>query len=349
MTRIALNTFNWQRYSLSTFALAAMIFSFEPAFASTQDVVVTAPGVNTQVSSPFSLQAQSATCSGQPVAAMGYSIDDSSQTQIINETSLSVLELAGTGSHVLHVKSWGSQGSSCLTSINMTIVPGSSIPPGVTVSSNLQRLNTWISAHDAGTNGSSRGSTSLTSTPSLSGQGRQFAMNFENNGGEIFSASFGADTLATHFVYDAQVLLSSTSQLANLEMDVNQVLANGETVIYGVQCDGWSQTWDYTLNMGTAAAPVDTWVHSNLPCNPQTWTPNAWHHVQIAYSRDAVGNVTYESVTLDGAESNFVGATGNSAFALGWAPTLLTNFQLDGRGNGGAVTGYLDDVTVYRW
>jgi hypothetical protein len=280
---------------------------------------------------------------------MGYSIDNSTQTQIVDATSITGVELAGVGSHILHVKSWGSTGAACSTSVNITVVAGPSIPPGVTVASNVQQLNTWISAHDLVTGGAASGSTSLTNTPSLSGESRQYAISFQNNGGELFSASFGTDTVSTHFVYDAQIWMSSTSQLANLEMDMNQVIGNGQTVIYGVQCDGWQQTWDYTLNLGTPTAPIDTWVHSNIYCNPQTWTANAWHHVQIAYSRDAVGNVTYQSVTLDGVQSNFVGATGNSAFALGWSPVLLTNLQFDGRGTGGSLTAYLDNLVIYRW
>jgi len=39
-----------------------------------------------------------------------------------------------------------------------------------------------------------------------------------------------------------------------------------------------------------------------------------------------------------------------SAFALGWAPTLLTNFQIDGAVAGSdTATAYLDDLTIYRW
>jgi hypothetical protein len=54
-------------------------------------------------------------------------------------------------------------------------------------------------------------------------------------------------------------------------------------------------------------------------------------------------------VWLDGAEST-LNVTVPSAFALGWAPTLLTNFQLVGYlSTSGAATAYLDDLTIYRW
>ena len=127
-------------------------------------------------------------------------------------------------------------------------------------------------------------------------------------------------------------------------MDMNQVTANGQTVIYGVQCDGYAGTWDYTENTGTPTAYVDHWVNSSVACNPRNWSVNTWHHVQIAYSRDNSGNVTYQYVTLDGVQSS-INATVPSSFALGWSSVLLTNFQIDGLGSG-TNTVYLDQLTI---
>ena len=83
-------------------------------------------------------------------------------------------------------------------------------------------------------------------------------------------------------------------------------------------------------------------------CNPRAWVTNTWHHVQVYYSRDDSGNITYHSVWLDGQQSN-INATVNSAFALGWAPVLLTNFQVDGLGSTGSPAVYVDAMTVSRW
>jgi hypothetical protein len=111
-------------------------------------------------------------------------------------------------------------------------------------------------------------------------------------------------------------LSSSAGNVANLEMDMNQVLANGDTVIYGFQCDGYSGTRDYTANQGTVSDPKDVWVHSGAPCNVQSWSKEQWHHVQISYARDDSGNVTYNAVWLDGVEAQ-INATVPSVFALG--------------------------------
>jgi hypothetical protein len=214
--------------------------------------------------------------------------------------------------------------------------------------SNIQNMGNWVARHDNGTGGSSSGSSVISGTPSRSGDARKFSMSFNGYGGEIYNASFGDDTTSQNFFYDAYVYIAQGSSIANLEMDMNQTMPNGQTVIYGFQCDGWSHTWDYTLNKGTPTSPVDAWAHSGAYCNPASWSTNAWHHVQVSYSRDGSGNVCYKSVWLDGAQQDMY-ITVPSAFALGWGPVLLTNFQIDGASPSGGAVVYLDNLTVYRW
>jgi hypothetical protein len=191
---------------------------------------------------------------------------------------------------------------------------------------------------------------SLVTSPSRGGDAREFVSDYKDYGNQRFDVSFGDDTTSTNFFYDVWVYLPAPSTaIANLEMDMNQVMPNGQTVIFGFQCDGWSGTWDFTANSGTPDKPVDTWLHSRAACNPRHWSTNVWHHVQVTYSRDDVGKVTYKSVWLDGAQSS-LNVTVPSAFALGWAPTLLTNLQMDGTtAASGVATAYLDDLTIYRW
>jgi hypothetical protein len=284
---------------------------------------------------------------------MGYSLDNSSDTTIVKGTSMEAKVDSGTGSHTLHVKAWGDAGSACVTDVAITVEATSAttvIPSDAISVGGLQILSNWVAQHDTGTTGSSNGSMSLVTAPSHGGDARHFVSNYSDYGGELYHVSFGDDTTSTNFFYDAWVYLPSPSTaIGNLEMDMNQVMANGQTVIFGFQCDGWSGTWDYTANKGTPEKPVDTWLHSKAACNPRHWSTNTWHHVQINYSRDDSGNVTYESVWLDGAKST-LNVTVPSAFALGWAPTLLTNFQLDGYlATSGTATANLDDVTIYRW
>jgi hypothetical protein len=274
----------------------------------------------------------------------------------VNTTNLSASVSASTGAHTLHVKAWGNKGASCVEDVAITVVAdaasnGASVPANASSNSSLQTLSDWVSENDSGTgSGSSTGAMALTSSPAYNGTARSFYTSYSGYGGNRYHVSFGDDENALNFLYDGWIYVTaSKSTIANIEMDLNQVMANGQTVIFGFQCDGWNGTWDYTKNAGTAAKPVDTWVHSGAACNPRNWTANVWHHVQISYSRTTAGVVTYHAVWFDGVEQT-INATVPSAFSLGWAPTLLTNFQVDGVTSGSSTSlVYLDALKISRW
>ena len=320
----------------------------------TDGITVSSPGNGASLSSPFTLDASASTCSSQSVGSMGYSID-SGATVAVNGTAMNASVSASAGAHTLHVKSWGDDGAGCDADVAITVSGGSGSTPTSVVPSNavsvssIQTLGDWIEVNDTGAVGTSRGAMAMVSSPSLSGNARKFVTSFANGGGERYYVSFGDDTTSTNFFYDAYVYIPSPSgSLANLEMDMNQTMANGQTAIFGFQCDGYSSTWDVTKNAGSPTRPSDAWVHSGAYCNPRAWSTNTWHHVQVYYWRTSSGTITYQTVWLDGAEQA-LNLTVPSAFALGWGPTLLTNFQVDGLGSSGSTTLYLDKVTVYRW
>jgi hypothetical protein len=315
-------------------------------------VNVTSPSSGANVTSPFTLMASAPSCAGNQTTAMGYSLDGSTSTTIVDAASINTSVTAANGAHTLHVKAWGNGGGSCDTDVVISVTAPANaavVPAGAISVSAIQALSSWQAINDTGASGSSTGSDNLVGSPAYSGTARQFVTNFTNAGDERYYVSFGDDTESTNFLYDTWVYLtSSSSQLANLEMDLNQTMSNGQTAIFGFQCDGYSSTWDYTANKGTPQNPVPTWVKSTAACNARNWSINTWHHVQISYSRDDSGNITYNAVWLDDVQQN-INATVNSAFALGWAPALLTNFQIDGLGSSGTTTVYMDDLTIYRW
>ncbi len=231
------------------------------------------------------------------------------------------------------------------------IIPPQSatIPPDAIKQADVQLQPNWKMKHDPGTPGTSVGLMSVVSDPSLSGQAARFDTTFTDAGGELYSLAYANDDSAKNFVYDAQVWIASGSILSNLEMDNNQVIPDGDTVIYAFQCSGNAGVWEYSANVGTRTNQVIQWVRTTAPCNPSTWAKDTWHHVQISYSRDDVGNVTYHSVWLDGVEQA-INQTVDSAFTLGWADgVLVTNFQVNGAGASGSSTLYLDNLNIYRW
>jgi hypothetical protein len=290
---------------------------------------------------------------------MGVSIDGSSQTTMFHgQTSFSGKASASKGTHKLHVKSWGKSGSSCMATItvqvtqvtddvvaNASVVPSSSIKVD-----HIEVLNSWRSVNDSAVSGWSSGAMSLVYSPAHSGHARKFVTKYSHYGAHRYSVSFDDNRSSRNFFYDGWVYIASPStNLGNLEMDLNQTMPNGQTVIFGVQCDGYSGTWDYSVNRGSARYPNGAWAHANAHCNPREWSTNRWHHVQISYSRNDSGWVTYKSVWLDGHQYS-INATAFSAYSLGWGSHLVTNFQVDGRGSGsGTNTVYLDDLKVSRW
>jgi len=318
------------------------------------NVAVSQPAAGAEMVSPITIVASGTQCDSQPIVAMGISMDEVSATKVIFGSSVNYSVSPAAGPHTVHVKSWGSGGASCIADVAITVVPSpvSTLPSNTIAVRGIQAMANWQAAIDTATDAgpSTYGVTALAGAPSLSGTSREFTTTFGGFAGERYDVSFGADTSASNFLYDAWVYLPSPStDIANLEFDLNQVVANGDTVIFGIQCDSWSKVWDYTANAGTAQAPVDVWRPSTAPCNVQNWSTNTWHHVQMSYSRDGEGNATYQSVWLDGVEQD-LNVTVPDAFALGWGSTLLTNFQVDSlTGSDATATAYLDDVTVYRW
>ncbi len=346
---------NW-KFSCAALALATALTT-----AQAQTSIVS-PTSGQQVSSPFTLNMNASTCSAQPVTAVGYSLDSSANTSSWPAQYINGPVTAPSGWHTLHVKVWNGAGAVCVTDVSINVTTGavsnaaggsggtSVIPANAVKISGIQSLGNWITVHDGGTPGWSSGTMSMSSAPSLTGGARLFANEFNNFGGQRYSVQFDDNNSSQNFFYDAWVYIAGTADgFSNLEFDLNQTMPNGQTAIMGFQCDSWINRWDYSVNGGSPTSPNDTWLHSYAPCNVHNWGTNQWHHVQIYYSRNDSGWVTYHSVWLDGTEQD-LNFTVFSGYALGWGPAVVTNFQIDG--NSGATTWgnvYIDEITVYRW
>lgn len=349
-----------RRSALVLLTLASGLMLSRPALAS--DITVASPVSGTNVASPIWVRAHNVGCDNLAPTAFGYSIDNSS-TFIAGVTPYDVdatKVAVGTGSHTIHFKSWTSNGICPVVNTTFTVggstatstAPATaastvaSIPSNAVASADLDGSGSWSGEHDAGTAGSSRGSMVYPAkTPSYD-DAREFFMTYSGHGGERWHLSFAKSATATHFVYDTYVYLVDPSQVANIELDMNQVMSNGDTVIYGTQCSSYTKTWEFTTVSGGSH-----WHSSNIACNPKNWAAKTWHHIQIASHRNSSGDVTYDYVNVDGTHSAFKNATGFSAEKLGWAHgDLLLNFQLDGANSGsGSITAYIHKMTVFRW
>jgi hypothetical protein len=226
------------------------------------------------------------------------------------------------------------------------------IPANAISSGDLDGSSLWKWVHDAGTTGDSVGASTYPLTLGGYSDVRGYTVsNYLNYGGERYSIDFGKDTASTHFIYDLYVQSPSPSVIRNLELDMNQVTANGDTVILGFQCDSGANAWDYSkvINPNTPTQGTK-WVSSAVPCNVSSWTPNTWYHIQISTQRDNSGNVTYNWVAVNGVVSQ-INATVFSKESLRWAVgAMVVNFQLDPLSKSGTpMIAYVHNLTIYRW
>ncbi len=351
-----------KRLALVALAIMSGLALSKPALAS--NITVASPVSGTTVASPIWVRAHNVGCDGLMPTAFGFSIDNGGTMYAgvthhdVDATKVGI----GSGTHTIHFKSWTSKGICPVVSTTFKVAGGSassggsapidsgaavsaSIPSYAVGSANLDGKG-WISERDKGVPGSAQGSTAYPATTPLYDNARKFYMTYSKHGGVRWHVSFAKDASATHFIYDTYVYLVDPSQVANVELDMNQVMSNGKTVIFGTQCSSYTKTWEYTYVSGGAH-----WKSSNIPCNPKNWAAKTWHHVQIASHRNGNGDVTYDWVNLDGAHHVFQNATRYSAESLGWARgDLLINFQLDGANSGsGSITAYIHKMTIFRW
>jgi hypothetical protein len=215
------------------------------------------------------------------------------------------------------------------------VIPGSAVSSGI-----LDNSSTWIGVHDSGTPGTASG-TSTYISPTV---GRRFNFAYTGNGGLRYSIDFAVDTSSQNYCYDLEVAFTDPSQVLNMELDFNQAMSDGRTVIFDCQCASVSNRWEY-----------NSWQTSMIVGNPQTWGVSTYRHIRIFWHRDATGNITtWDGVEFDGVYKPFsqpTPPTANTAQSLGWAVGhLVINFQIEGSSAGsGTVDAYGRNITVWRW
>lgn len=322
-----------------------------------QGITIASPIPGSNDPSRVWIRAHNVGCNGLAPIFFGYSLDSSGYTNRgVTSYDIDTTTPVGAGTHTVHFKSWTQAGLCPVVDSTFSVGgsgggaptggPSGSIPYNAAVSAGLETSGNWEHNHDGGTGGWAKGSTVAPAYSPSGDEGREFYMLYSHYGGERYHLSFGNDPYATHFVYDAYVYVEDPENVQNIEMDMNQVMANGATVIYGAQCATASHSWEFTTLWGSNPH----WNPSNIPCNPASWSANSWHHVQIASHRDDSGMVTYDWVNLDGVQSYFSHATGWSVRNLGWERgDLLINFQLDGREGNGSITAFAHQINIYRW
>jgi hypothetical protein len=216
------------------------------------------------------------------------------------------------------------------------VIPFGALTTGILDSFDSYAGQSWNSTHDTE---SAEGTESTGTTEYIDAvQGRNFHVEYTGKySGHRFSLWCADDADSTNWCYDLEIRLTDPSEVHNMELDVNQVLDDGRTVIFDCQCipSGWE---------------VDCWRPTRAKGSPQQWG-NGWHHVRIFWSRSADGNVTnWHGVELDGVWRNFNYPPGNRALDLSWdEKRIVINFQLGSAKNSGVMDAYARNIQIWRW
>lgn len=165
-----------------------------------------------------------------------------------------------------------------------------------TLKSSIEQMSGWSSCSVcAGSNGagaSAPHSTTLVSSPALSGSSRKFHLGGSTPyANALWWKQLGASNSKTHFVYDVYFYLRTPSYAQALEFDVNQ--SNGHhKFIFGTECNiKGGHVWDVYDPKGGA------WRSTGIYCaQPSAYR---WHHIHWELYRDSY-KVHYVSLTLDG-------------------------------------------------
>lgn len=220
--------------------------------------------------------------------------------------------------------------------------PGPLGPPAIPLTAKnygvLDNNPLWKWQHDDATPGTSVGTSSYGDAVS----GRNFTFSETLLAGERFSTGFATDlSYPLNFCYDAEFMLLDPSQFLNLELDINQVLADGRTCIMDTQYASVSGSVEF-----------DGWKPTRITGNPKQWGAGVWRRIRHFWHRSADGN----TVTFDGAEKDGVyTAAGVSSTtrtkALGWGPPglLLINVQVEGAYANGTVVLYGRNIQIWSW
>lgn len=216
-------------------------------------------------------------------------------------------------------------------------VPGPPAIPLTALSSGVldNTALAWTIAHDTATPGTTANMSTAYVSPV---NGRNFRFDYTSKAGCRFSLHFADDTAARNFCYDAQIRFSDPSQVLNMELDMNQVMADGRTAVFDCQCASGSKAWE-----------VNCWKPTRVAGNPQQW--EGWSRVRIFWHRSEDGNTVYwDGVEFNGVYTDIGMSSIANVKALGWpVGRLILNFQIEGSQASGTVDANVRNLQIWLW
>lgn len=176
----------------------------------------------------------------------------------------------------------------------------------------------WEMNHDAGTSGTSSGTTSYPVTaPDGTTNCRLFDFTNSGGGGEIYHFPILKDcTPYNKFRFRFR---RTAGGYTNSEHDLEAVDASGNVLDMATQEDGYNGVIDVTES--------HKWVGvSTVKVDPTKWVAGSWHEDQIYMIDNGDGTVTYDYITLDGVTYK-IGITASDVDGGKWTAKIL-NIQI---------------------
>lgn len=206
--------------------------------------------------------------------------------------------------------------------------------PTTALKINALPMTGWEMNHDAGTSGSSTGTTSY---PVIAPDGtpncRLFDFTNTAGGGEIYHFAVLKDcTPYKNFCFKFRRMSPTWATVTNSEHDLEAVDASGNPLDMATQEDGYNGVFDVTES--------HKWVGiSTIKVNPTAWLAGSWHEDDIFMVDNGDGTVTYTGVTIDGVYKP-INITCADVDNAKWAAKILNlQIQFDTKPPAGVTTG----------
>jgi hypothetical protein len=198
--------------------------------------------------------------------------------------------------------------------------PEPTIPANAVVVDLLPSVK-WAMNHDAGTPGSSTGTSTYPATAPDGSQCRVFNVTASGKGGEIFHVNVLADS-SMYNIFCLETVESSGDwpKIACAEKDMEHVNPLGQYVDMATQLSTYDGDVDITQNQ--------KWISSNVKADPTQLALNVLH-TQRRYMRDnGDGTVNYMGIYLDSVYNPFLNASAiKSQPSALWGKNIL-NLQI---------------------
>lgn len=314
-------------------------------------VQLAAPGSNSNVNAPFTLQASAS--SGYAITGWHAYLDGVDVFQGGSQQTISASISASQGTHQLVVRAWNSNGAYGDQTVQINVGSGNGDNNGVLptppswakVFNNIDQMNTgWGACKDPGcAGGSGKGNfwqSFFQGSPSMDGSSMEL---YRDGvwGNALWFKKVGAQNGATNLLWDFYIQVDSASLGATqaLEFDAYQFVG-GYNYMIGTQCDYGSGTWD------TWSETTGHWLHTNIPC--PKFSPNTWHHIQwYMTTNHSNHSYTYKTLVVDGKAYN-VNQTQYAKY-LAWGDNIGTQYQLDVNATGNGFHEWVDKAKFTVW